>query len=308
MTANDRPDNALFRTYERYIGEPETETDVYLGFGLFFVAVGAGLLSLLLFAGGVGLHGFRADPYFAWAQPAYILGMLAPALLMFGIVVLLPVKQRATIAAGLGVLIVAVAVTRFWFAYPDNWAEFGAGNQRTLEVAGLYAAGTLVLLTSTGVALVAHQLERVRAPSPAEVAGREDAEEEEGESYSDEEIEQDIEQAMADVEMTWGGVESTEHTRLNLNTDFADQEIQAGNIDVEANKRVESGGVDAQVQGLRNMKGGDTKTATSESTVDDQTAALNELKKQKESDEVPENAPTASQGLLGRVLDRVGLT
>ena len=26
------PDNVLFEWYERYIGDPETETDVYLGF------------------------------------------------------------------------------------------------------------------------------------------------------------------------------------------------------------------------------------------------------------------------------------
>ena len=30
------PDNVLYDLYETYIGEPEEETDVYLGFGLFF--------------------------------------------------------------------------------------------------------------------------------------------------------------------------------------------------------------------------------------------------------------------------------
>ena len=30
----ETPDNVLFDLYERYIGEPEAETDVYLGFGL----------------------------------------------------------------------------------------------------------------------------------------------------------------------------------------------------------------------------------------------------------------------------------
>ena len=307
MSPTDEPDNVLFRLYEQYIGEPETDTDVYLGFGLFFVAIGFGLLSLALFVSAVALDGFRGDQYFAIAGPAYVLGMLSLPLLMLGIVVLLPIKRRATGAAAVGVLVVGVAAGLFWTAYPSEWAEFG--DAQVLQVIGIYAAGMIVVLSSTGAALVAHQLQRVQAPTPSQVAEREiDDEASETESYSDEEIERDIEQAMADVDLTWGGVESTEHRQLTIKTDFADETIEAGGVNVEANTRVESGGVDEQVQGLRNMKGGETKTATSASTVDDQTAALNELKKQKEADQVPDNAPTANRGFLGRVLDRVGLT
>ena len=38
------PDNVLFEWYERYIGDPETETDVYLGFALFFGGIFAVVL------------------------------------------------------------------------------------------------------------------------------------------------------------------------------------------------------------------------------------------------------------------------
>lgn len=300
---DERPDNVLFDWYERYIGEPETETDVYLGFGLFFVSISFALLALVLFVASVSLYGIRTDGYFPIAEPAYALGMLSVPLAMFAIVVLLPVKQRATAGAGVGVAITVAAIVWFISVYPDAWFDYGT--TQTLYVVGSYALGLMIVTAMTGTALVAHQLERVRAPAPSEI--REPEAEAETETITDEQIEQDIEEAMAGVDLTWGGVEQTENRTLKLNTDFADQEIEAGGVNVEANKRVESGGVESQVEGLRNLKGGDTKTATSESTVDDQTAALNELKQQKQRDQVPDNAPTANRGLLARLLDAVGL-
>jgi len=303
MTEQDTPDGRLFEWYERLIGEPETESDVYLGFGLFFTAVGLALLALVLFVAGAAAYGIREDGYFTLARVAYASGMLSVPLAMFAIVVLLPVERRATIAAGVGVAITVAAVVGFAAVYPDNW--FDHGGTETLYVVGGYAIGLTVVTAATGAALVAHHLQRARAPAPSEIqAPEEDVEEE---TYTEEEIERDIEEAMADVEMTWGGVEKSENRELKLNTDFADSELEAGGLSLEGNKRVESGGVDSQVEGLRNMKGGDTKTATSESTVDDQTAALNELKQQKERDQVPDNAPTANRGLLARLLDAVGL-
>lgn len=303
MTDDDSPNNVLFEWYERYIGEPEAETDVYLGFGLFFTAIGLALLALVLFVLGAGIYGIREDGYFGVARIAYASGMLSVPLAMFSIVVLLPVKRRATYAAGAGVAITIAAIVGFAAVYPDNW--FDHGGTETLYVVGAYAVGLMGVTASTGAALVAHHLHEARAPAPSEIG---EPEAEETESYSEEEIERDIEAAMADVEMTWGGVEKSENRRLKLNTDFADSEMEAGGLGLEGNKRVESGGVDAQVEGLKNLKGGDTKTATSESTVDNQTAALNELKKQKQEDQVPSNAPTASRGFLGRMLDRLGLS
>lgn len=304
MTDTDTGDNVLFVWYERLIGEPEDETDVYLGFGLFFAAVGLALLALLAFVIGAAAFGIREDGYFAVARVAYASGMLSVPLAMFAIVVLLPVEKRATYAAGAGVAIAIAAIVGFAAVYPDNW--FDHGGTETLYVVGGYAIGLMAVTAATGAALIAHHLQRAQAPTPSEIAAPEAEEPEE--EFTDEEIERDIEQAMADVEMTWGGVEKSEHRKLKLNTDFADSELEAGGLSLEGNKHVESGGVEAQVQGLRNMKGGETKTATSESTVDDQTAALNELKQQKQADQIPDNAPTRTPGLLGRLLQRLGLS
>ncbi|GAB3681977.1 hypothetical protein GCM10028857_07070 [Salinarchaeum chitinilyticum] len=303
MTSDDSPNNVLFEWYERYIGEPETETDVYLGFGLFFTAIGLAFMALVLFVLGTAIYGIRDDGYFAIARIAYASGMLSVPLAMISFVVLLPVEKRATYAAGAGLAIILAAVVGFAAIYP-NWFDHNPTD--TLYVVGAYAVGLTIVTASTGAALIGHHLHEAQAPAPSEIRAPEEQEDEE--SYTTEEIERDIESAMEDVEMTWGGVEKSENRKLKLNTDFADSEMEAGGLGLEGNKRVESGGVDAQVQGLKNLKGGDTKTATSESTVDDQTAALNELKKQKQDDQVPSNAPTASNGFLSRLLQRLGLS
>lgn len=305
MTDDDSPDNVLFEWYERYIGEPETETDVYLGFGLFFTAIGLALLALVVFVAAVSLNPIREGDYFAFARIAYASGMLSLPLAMISIVVLLPVQRRATMAAGAGLAITVAAVIAFAAVYPD-WYDHNP--TQTLNIVGAYALGLLVVTASTGTALVAQQVEQAQAPTPSEVEARA-AEEEEEETYTTEEIERDIEEAMADVELTWGGVERSESRSLKLNTDFADTELEAGGLGSATPAHVESGGVEQQVEGLRNLKGGDTKTATSESTVDHETAALNELKKQKEADQVPTNAPTArNRGFIGRFLEWLGIS
>lgn len=299
MTDGEHPDNVLFDWYERYIGEPETETDVYLGFGLFFGAVASAVLALVLFLVGATLYGLRTDGYFAVAQPGYLAGMLSVPLALLGVVVLLPTERRATLGAAAGTAITAVAAVAFLLFYPDQWFEFGTRN--TLAVVGTYALGLAVVTAATGAALVAHQLERVRAPAPSEI---EAAGEEPDETVTDEQIQSDIEEAMSEVDITWGGVEKTENRKLDFNPDYADESFS--DVDVEADQTVRSGTVDAQVQGLQQMKGDTTNVATAESTVDDQTAALNELKRQKEEDEVPANVDT-EKGLVARFLGWVGL-
>jgi hypothetical protein len=303
MSNEELPDNPLFRWYERYIGEPQAQTDVYGGFGAFFAGIVCAVFGLGLFVLAVALYDIRTEPYFGLAKPAFILVMFALPLSLSGIVVLLPVERRATVSAGLGVLVSIVAIGRFYMVYPGQWQEYGI--EQTLVVVGVYSGGLAIVTISTGIALIAQQLEHVRAPAPSEIEMQEE-EPDPGESYSEAEIRADIDEAMEGVEMTWGGVEKSENKRLSFSGDF-DTDVDRSGFDVEPDKRVETGGVDSQVTGLRQMKGGETKTATSNSTVDDQMAALQELKKQKAQDEVPDNAPTAEEGFLSKLLSRFRL-
>ena len=294
--AADPPENGrLFALYRRYIGEPEDRTDVYLGFGLFLGGIGLALVGLVLFLWSTTLE-LRSDAYFAWVTPAYALVMVALPVTMLGIVVLLPSERRMLYTSIAGTAVTIGATVGFLAVYPEHW-NFMQDTDYTVEVTATYAVGLAGLTAATGAALIAHYLDMARH---ADVATLEDDEDDaESESYSDEEIQRDIDEAMEGVELSWGGVEKTEHTRL----EFSENEFEDVDVDVPAAKTTRSSGVDAQVAGLKGLKGGDSKTTTSSDTVDDQTAKLKELREQQRVEELATADP--DPGFLSSVVDRV---
>lgn len=306
MSAEAPHGNALRRWYARNIGEPDREADVYLGFGLFFAAISFAAIALLLFLVATAEHGFREPGYFPFAEPAYVLSMLSLPLALVSVVVLLPVKARVLVVAGLGVVITVVAAAGFVSVYPADWWEFGM--QETIAVVGTYAVGLTLVIAATGAALVAHQLERVQPPTPAEILAAVEEREPAApprEEVSEAQIRADIEDAMASVDLSWGGIVKEEHRRLELTADYADE--YAGAVTATATTTERAGGVDDQVSQLRALKGGARTTATSASGVDEQTAALRQLRAEAERDEIPANAPVRSDGYIDRLLDRFGL-
>lgn len=294
----DVPDNVLFDLYRKYIGEPDAETDVYMGFGLFIGGIALLGIALVLFL-WAGAYEARSMAYFWRAGPAYGAGMLAVPLTLLGIVVLLPVENRALYASIGGTAITVLAVAGFAFAYPWDWNGYGA--DYTIPIVATYAVGLTAVIASTGAALVAHQIERYKpSVAPHEIEGIEEDGPEPGdeEYWSDEEIRQDIEEAMAATDISWGGVEKSENKKLKLNTETLDSADLSG-VNIDPNVKRETGGVDQQVDGLRQMKGGEKKTTTAEnSTVDDQTAALTELKKQKAQGDAPDDPASEDEGGL----------
>jgi hypothetical protein len=291
----DLPDNVLFDLYRQYIGEPDDRIDVYLGFGLFFGGIALAGLALVLFL-GASLFAFESDPFWLFREIGFAMGMLSVPTLLLGILVLLPVDNRAIYAGAAGTAITFFAVVGFSILYPYNFNVEGA--QYTAHVVVSYAVGMALVLVSTGVALVAHQIERAKpAPSPADIEPMEEPEPEE--SYSDEEIRRDIEDAMNDVDITWGGVEKHEGTSLSFDLDDGDYDFSG--MEVEATRVKSESTTDNQVQGLKALKGGESKTDTSTSTVDDQTSKLNQLREQKRKDEAAkaeEATPTNSVGTV----------
>lgn len=306
------PDNVLYELYEKYIGDPEEETDVYLGFGLFFTGVGMGVLSLLLFGVSFGLLEYGTDPYWLWSEFAYATGMLALPAIITGIVVLLPVEERAVYAAATGAAINLVAVLWFATAYPSSWNNYGTGT--TLGVVSLYALGLLLVVGSTGAALIADQLQRYQKPGPADIQPMEE-DEDERETISDEQIQADIEEAMSGVDLSWGGVERSDNRNLTFSddADMAGTELRGGMA-----KTTRSSGVDSQLNSLKAMKGGEKKTARSQSTVDDQTQKLRELRERRKREQAEKDAAasggsgrlggTSGGGLWSRIKRTLGLS
>lgn len=286
MSAEDSSEDFLVAVYRQYVGEPDARVDIYLGFGLFIGGLALAAVALLLFVFSTLLLA-GSSAYFTWVEPAYALGMLSLPTALVGIVVLLPTDRRVLAVAGLGVAIAAVAVGGFVWAYPSDWNLHGA--DYTVHVVSAYAIGLASVATATGVALVGHYV--TSATQPAQVEADEE-DERERESYSDAEIRADIDAAMEGVELSWGGVEKTEHRRLT----FADDDFEMGDVDFTG-KTTRSEGVDAQVAGLKGLKGGQKKTAKSKGTVDDQTQKLKELRDRRKRAE--ETRPT--EGLIPRL-------
>lgn len=275
MAAEQAPDGYLFDLYRRYIGEPEDRTDVYVGFGLFLGGIGLALVALVLFLWG-NTHEARSAGYFAWVGPAYALAMVSLPVVMLGIVTLLPSERRMLYTSIGGATITVAAVAGFLFVYPHHWN--GYGNDYTVQVVAVYAVGLAGITASTGAALIAHYLDMAQQ---ADVVVSD--EEDDDPDVTDAEVQQDIDDAMDGVELSWGGVEKTEHKRLSFSEDDFDD------VDVETNvgtTTTRSSGVDAQVAGLKGLKGGETKQTTSSSTVDDQTAKLKELREQQRAEEL----------------------
>jgi hypothetical protein len=305
------PDNVLYDLYEKYIGEPEEDTDVYLGFGLFFSGVGLGALALVLAVVMFGVLEHGSSAYWLWSEAAYATGMLALPAIITGVVVLLPVEDRAVYAAGTGAALNALAVVWFVSAYPGSWNE--GGTTTTLAVLGLYAVGLVLVVGSTGAALIADQLERYQQPGPADIQPVEDEEPEE--TISDAEIEADIEDAMSGVDLSWGGMERSDNRNLTFNSDA---DIEGTTLAGGAAKTTRSSGVDSQLNSLKAMKGGEKKTARSKSTVDDQTTKLKELRERRKRERAEKDAAAggagvggveeSSGGLLNRIKRALGLT
>ena len=295
MSTARLPDEKLFELYRSYIGEPDSERDVYVGFGLFLGGIVLAVMALVLFLWSNTLD-TGSDAYYAWVEPAYALGMLSLPTVMLGIVVLLPSERRVLGVSIVGAAITAIATIAFVYAYPGDWHHYG--DDHTVLVTVTYAVGLAGITVSTGAALIAHYLEMARTVEEI----RKEDDEEEDESYTDAEIRGDIDEAMEGVELSWGGVEKSDNTTLT----FTDHEFESADVGTMGVKRTRSKGVQDQVAGLKGLKGGDTKTAKSTRTVEDQTQKLKELREQQRADELAtaeESSPIASvQSGVGGVI------
>jgi hypothetical protein len=293
-------DGRLFEWYRTYIGEPDREVDVYLGFALFFAGIGFGIAAFVIGAAGqlTGAGGPSAN--FIYREAALAVGMLALPATLSSVVVLLPVSRRAVYGAAAGSAISLVGLGLFVWAYPYSWAA-GPGPTYSIYVLFIYGLGLAALLAATGGALVAYHIDRAK-PRPGDFTA---ADGEAGEQVSDEQIESDIESAMSEVDLTWGGVERSEGSDLKIRSSEDETDMDVAGLDVEA-ERVHRSSVDEQVAGLAMVKGGQKTTDRSESTVDHQTDRLAELRKRKKEEAASQEEETVLGGLLDRVAAALG--
>jgi len=285
------PDNVLFEWYERYIGDPETETDVYLGFALFFGGIALGAIGIVVFLLSAVASG-GGTPAWAIREVAMVCASVGLPVILLGMVVLLPGDQRMTYVSLGGLAVCLVAVALFVATYPMNWNVARTPDYSAQGVA-IYAIGLVAVVGATGAALVGHQVERA---TPGERAAEVAAETGEaggsggssgtGETVSDDQVRRDIDEAMADADLSWGGVNRKNTKRLELNTP-SDVEVDREAFENAEATTVRSSGqnVDDALSNLRKLQGREQETDSS-TGVDDQTAALTELRKQQEAEEI----------------------
>lgn len=313
-SADGNGEGRLIALYRQYIGEPESRREVYVGFGAFFAGVALGLAGLVVFLYS-GAQPVDSAAFWQSRRVALVFGTLALPAVVISVPILLPVG-RPTLGAGLaGAAVCLGAVAWLGAVYPYAWT--GTGND--VRVITTYAVGLVLLAASVGSALVAQYVERLaprsegeRAPGSAAVSADASAEgagagEGTAETVTDEQVAADIDEAMSDSTLTWGGVEQEPTTkRLELNMPDVDEEADLDRADVESatETRAASDDVDDAVDGLRQLQGGEQKTARAESP-DEQVDALTEFRRQREEDDELETGVDADEGVLGRLRSRL---
>lgn len=285
----------LFSIYRRYVGEPESRRDVYAGFGTFFGGIALGLVGLALFLYS-GTQPSGSAFFWQLREVALVAVMLGLPAVALSFAVLLPVGQRTMAASLVGAGICVVGAVWLTQVYPYEWTS--AGND--ISVLSTYAVGIVLLAASTGSSLVAQYVDSV-APREADAPATDD--EESGESVSDDQVAEDIEEAMSDSSLTWGGVEKEPNTkRLKLDMP-EDPAIDEANVESATETRSSGDDVDDAVSGLRQLQGGEQETGRTESP-DDQVDALTEFRERQEDDDI-ETGVESERGFLAWLREKL---
>ncbi|MGQ4557645.1 DUF7139 domain-containing protein [Halobellus sp. GM3] len=172
--AEDTPDpsgvrDRMLSIYRAYIGEPNQERDIYLGFGLFFAGVTLGIVGLALFVHSSS-QPTGSDLFWQSRTMAFVAGTLGLPAAILSIVVLLPVGRQTLFTGIVGAGFCVFAAGILINAYPSHWSTEATidGSVRMISV---YAFGLTLLSISTGTALVAQYIERA-APQTAAAGGK----------------------------------------------------------------------------------------------------------------------------------------
>ena len=296
MASDDTGDgDRLVELYRTHIGEPDRRTDVYLGFALFFGGLGLGLIGLFLF---VIERALLSGIVFWIREIAFAMGALGLPLVLVAVVVLLPVDRRALYAALGGLAVVVASIAFFLAVYPSNW-NHGTPDY-SLHGVTVYAVGLISVLAATGAALVGYHIERAEGPTGAGAGGTVQDGDGGGSGGSavsadpdvtERQVQRDIDDAMSGTEITWGGVEKDDTSSLRITPD---ENLEGQSLDQESAKVHRSSGIDDQLSALQGMKGGEERT-DSGSGVDEQAAALKELREQQQAEADSEKSGVVEQ-------------
>jgi len=297
--AESTTENPLLTYYRRYIGAPDRTVDVYAGFGLFFASVGLIAVGVAVFLYSATLPA-NEQPTYAIRQVAAISGAIGLPALLASIVVLLPVDKRMVYLSAVGGSICLAAVMLFGWAYPHSWNVTNPPDYSAQGVA-IYSLGIVLVITSTGAALVAHRVERETATATASAAQSKEGETDDTkeETISDEDVRADIDRELGKTELSWGGVEKKKTKRLKLDTTAVDDVDREQFVNSAKETRVQTSSVNDAVSQLQGLQGGTKATASGEG-VDNQADALRQLREQQKQKEKEAQEAAKERSLIDR--------
>jgi len=291
--------DTLRSIYFDYIGEPNKERNIYVGFGLFFAGVTLAIVGFCLFLYSNVLES-GSPLYWQIREVALVVGFVGLPSVLLSVVLLLPVGFKTRIVSGAGTLFCLAATVILVDVFPYGWTT-SEGVNGSVWTISIYATGLVTLVASTGAALVAHYLERAKPPS--EVAEAAASFESESESVSKADVESDIEQALDGAELSWGGVEQQPKTKqLNLDMPGTDSDLDRTAIENSeaTTTRADSNDVDNAVDGLRQLQGDQSETDRSTGT-EEQVNALTEFRNEQDKDDDVETGVEEQQSLISRL-------
>jgi len=139
MTGIDGDDGRLFALYTRYVGEPQSKSDVY-GYWAFIGGVVVALTGVVVFVFGPTSG---SELNYAARELAISLAALGLALVLLGIVLQLPVKRLGVYISLGGVVVAGVGVVWFIWVYPNHWSV--GSPDYSDEVIGIYTFGLTIV-------------------------------------------------------------------------------------------------------------------------------------------------------------------
>ncbi|WP_435317383.1 DUF1508 domain-containing protein [Haloarchaeobius sp. TZWSO28] len=146
MSTHTEVRNKLFGLYEQYVGEPESEREVY-GYWIFIAGYLVGIGGIIFYLLGPAM---MPGEQFGLQEVTWSIAALGLSLGLFGIVLLLPVRRRAIQASVVGLGVALVGVALFTTVYPQAWGPDVATDRSPMVIA-TYLTGNAVLAGVTAL-------------------------------------------------------------------------------------------------------------------------------------------------------------
>jgi uncharacterized protein YegP (UPF0339 family) len=130
----------LFSLYAEYVGEPDSRMHVY-GYWLFLLGCCVSFLGVLVYQ--LGPTDLSSPQVYLVREVSTTLAGIGLPLGLLGIVLMLPVKRRAVLAAFVGAGVALLGVGLFTYVYPYNWVV--TTPDYSDPVIGTYTVGVAVV-------------------------------------------------------------------------------------------------------------------------------------------------------------------